>query len=165
MCYICERCGYKTNKKSHFYRHLIRKRVCKSINYIPIEEIREKYGIKSSKYSCPAKKDFKCDVCNKYYSTKFNLEKHIHNVHILNETYTFLHKSMMKNNKKYYKSIIIENSELYNTMKKEINKIYTNPYIVLYKKAINSSNEMYKETIKENNKLYKDIYSRINRDG
>ena len=165
MCYICERCGYETNKRSHFYRHLARKKECKSINNISIEEICKKYRIKLSEYKYPDKKDFKCNICDKYYSTKFNLEKHKYNIHTLNEKYNILYKNMMQNNKKLYKDIIIKNEKIYNNMITEVNKINKNPLIILYKKAINISKELYEETILESNKLYKDIYSTINRDG
>ena len=133
MCYICDRCGYQTNNKSHFYRHLIRKTVCIAKSDISIELVREKYGAKPSKYLCPEKTDFKCNICYKYYSTSFNLGKHKQNVHISNSSYRLLYKNIMRNNKKNYETIIVENSKLYTNMMKEVNKINEKPYILLYK--------------------------------
>jgi len=43
--YKCERCGYTTNQRSHFKKHLNRKRVCNPTqNNISIEDIWDKYG-------------------------------------------------------------------------------------------------------------------------
>ena len=43
--YLCERCGYSTEYKGHFKKHLLRKNTCKAnLEDIPINILREKYG-------------------------------------------------------------------------------------------------------------------------
>jgi len=49
VTYNCERCGYSSNNKSYFKKHLLRKIPCQAIiKDIPISEIYDKiYGVNS----------------------------------------------------------------------------------------------------------------------
>ena len=55
----CEKCDYKTNKNSHLKRHI---------------------KTHKTKAEPPAKK-IKCDQCSQIFSDKFNLDRHVKNVH------------------------------------------------------------------------------------
>ena len=55
----CMTCDYKTNKNSHLKRHIL------------THEAKEE----------PPAKKIKCDQCSQIFSNKFNLDRHVKNVH------------------------------------------------------------------------------------
>tara|TARA_Y100000389_G_scaffold205037_1_gene262278 strand:- start:17 stop:946 length:930 start_codon:yes stop_codon:yes gene_type:complete len=65
VTYNCERCGYSSNNKSYFKKHLLRKIPCQAIiKDIPISEIYDKiYGVNSyNTTKCIAKSNTKKDI-------------------------------------------------------------------------------------------------------
>jgi len=121
MSYLCDRCYYKTRYKSHFHSHLTRKRTCIAKNDISISEVREKYGIKLDKYEYKSKTDFKCNTCDKYFTTFSNLKKHKLSVHTNNSiTLEYLYANTMKEHEELYKTTMKEHEELYKNMRDEI---------------------------------------------
>ena len=79
MLFECDRCGYSTNKKSDFIRHLSRKEPCIAIEHnIPIIEIKKKYQIIEPTETQDAKTyPFECLFCNRRYKYKYNKTKHV----------------------------------------------------------------------------------------
>ena len=91
--YTCLRCGYETTIKTILVRHLSRKNKCIPTNYnVDIEHFKqyilegkhtEDYLISIKKSKNNPKKDseskteHKCVFCEKKYSTKSNLYKHL----------------------------------------------------------------------------------------
>ena len=76
--YSCDRCGYTTNLRSNFKKHLERKTLCKPIKQtISIEKIKEKYGFSLifPKIKKPHK-FFKCEFCHKQFAFRQGKSKH-----------------------------------------------------------------------------------------
>jgi hypothetical protein len=65
--YSCPRCGYQTNNKFDMKRHYKRKKICKP-------KLKD---IKLDENSIEPFIEFKCEHCEKSYSNKSNLNKHI----------------------------------------------------------------------------------------
>mgnify|MGYP001186827580 FL=1 len=77
--YLCQRCGYTTNKKCNFINHLNRKNLCNPIlSDISIYEIISKYSFNINNFSNRDKSNqiFLCPYCNNKYSNKYNLDRH-----------------------------------------------------------------------------------------
>ena len=94
--YLCHRCGYNTNKRSNIIQHLNRKNICKPILAdISIKDIQKHYNfeiqqvIKNESKMNPneskmnpneskieTEQKYKCNYCNKCYSTNSNMRKH-----------------------------------------------------------------------------------------
>lgn len=62
VIYKCEVCGWQTDRKQNYNRHLNRKTIC-----TPLEKKRE---------SVLNKVEYKCTKCCKVFSRKYNLERH-----------------------------------------------------------------------------------------
>ena len=95
--YTCLRCGYATKRKTIFIKHLNRKFVCEpKLNNISIDEIYNKYfnydnsvnsvitiqNVPKTIQNIPSRsktfqKKYICEHCDKTYSTKSNLNKHL----------------------------------------------------------------------------------------
>lgn len=69
--YTCARCNYKTNNKRHYNDHLSRK--------IPCKKDKPHKLIKQNKYL--KEQSWICDKCDKYFSTKSSLTRHIKTLH------------------------------------------------------------------------------------
>jgi hypothetical protein len=79
--YSCLRCGFETNIKYNYIRHINRKRVCKPIiNDISIECIRNYFNKKNETSKVIIKrsisKNIKCEICNKLFNTRQAKYKH-----------------------------------------------------------------------------------------
>ena len=90
--YLCERCGYKTERISNFKNHLNRKFICKpKLKLIDILEIKKKYNIEITKEDCnipqniptvypklyPENEDkWVCEFCSKALSSYKNKWRH-----------------------------------------------------------------------------------------
>ena len=79
--YSCLRCGFETNVKYNYIRHINRKRVCKpTINNISIELIRNYFNKKNNSTNSNIKrcssKNIKCEICNKTFNTRQAKYKH-----------------------------------------------------------------------------------------
>ena len=94
--YSCERCGYSTEYKGHFRKHLLRKNTCKAkLQDIDIDLLREKYGYMESKckvngilengkckvnvFKCKSStfdKKYECIYCDKIFSSKQGKYQH-----------------------------------------------------------------------------------------
>jgi uncharacterized C2H2 Zn-finger protein len=73
MSFCCPRCHYKTDRKSSYVDHLNRKLVCTvSFENKSIEELKEALNV------C---KEFACSHCNKSFTRKDNLTRHISQSH------------------------------------------------------------------------------------
>lgn len=68
--YVCNRCNYRTNKRSNLKTHLNKATVCDDINNVSIESVREYYGFSAEKI------DYVCTECEKSFSHKSNLVSH-----------------------------------------------------------------------------------------
>jgi len=98
--YYCNRCGYSTNQITHFKNHLKRKNICKPIlEDISIEQICFLYDFEITNFDSKTipfdsktipfdskmipfdskiqKNNLQCNFCNKIYSSKSNLTKHL----------------------------------------------------------------------------------------
>ena len=88
--YKCLRCGFETNHKNNFRKHIYRKFTCKTIlKEIPIKTIRDKFEMKEPP-SCNQnviksnhnvitnglKINHKCRYCNKIFSKRQNRWRH-----------------------------------------------------------------------------------------
>ena len=80
--FYCDRCGYTTTHKQTFRNHLFRKITCISTyNNISINQLAKKYNIKNSEHNrehnreCNTKR-FKCNFCNKMFSTSTSRYRH-----------------------------------------------------------------------------------------
>lgn len=95
----CEKCGYKTKYKTHFERHLNRKKQCSSLKETPAQEGKSPSAIKNSPsattkspsvsnqtisldkslFSKKQKKiaSLTCKFCNKIFSRSDNLKTHV----------------------------------------------------------------------------------------
>jgi hypothetical protein len=70
--YKCPRCGYNTNVKNCIQRHIVRKNICKpKIKDIDLSKIDPEI-LHSSDV-----KEYTCKTCNKLYSRKDNLHRHM----------------------------------------------------------------------------------------
>ena len=85
--YLCSRCGYNTNNRTYFKKHLNRKYICNPVlNDMNITKIKEKYNINESenmKYKYQNKnmtkttqiqykvtKKYNCELCNTQFTTR-----------------------------------------------------------------------------------------------
>ena len=90
--YLCHRCGYNTNKRSNIIQHLNRKNICKSLLAdISIEDIQKYYDfeIKTNNTQTTPKRHPNdtqttpnlstrvCKYCNKCFTRKSGLTKHL----------------------------------------------------------------------------------------
>ena len=103
--YYCIRCGYFTEYKSHFVRHLTKKLPCPpNVSDISIKELQKMNGIDINKHIFQKKTEYKCEACQEYYSSKYNLKKHILRKHDVN--------GIMEKMKEELEELKFENSEL-----------------------------------------------------
>ena len=135
MIYNCVRCGYETNHKGHFLNHLNRKKICKSIlEDISIEDIKKHYELEftpNNTQTTPKRhlNDTQttpkqhpndtllisklctrvCKYCNKIFTRKSGLKKHL-NICIV---------------KKESETLIIKQEEEIQQMKLEIEELKT----------------------------------------
>lgn len=88
MIYDCDRCGYTTNKRSDFLRHLSRKEPCiATLNNVSVKEIKKKYQlIEPASEADPETHPFECLYCNRRYKYKYNKTKHLKTCAIRKET-------------------------------------------------------------------------------
>ena len=90
--YVCNRCGYPTNKKSHFDKHInansctegkLNSRVKNVSNLVKSDNNTITDDIKSSIDEInKSEKKFMCPSCNKGFNRKFNYNRHYHDVHV-----------------------------------------------------------------------------------
>ena len=70
MTYTCMRCGYMTNYKTHFKKHLNSKVPCQpNLSDVTMNDLKKDFEEPSSKM-------FECDICHKCYTTKETLRVH-----------------------------------------------------------------------------------------
>jgi hypothetical protein len=96
IIFNCERCGYETNLKKNFERHLSRVRVCKAIKSdITIYDVIDNYHDSQKSLSTnfhqfppistnfhqnpPISTEFKCEYCDLVFSRIDSLNRHIEN--------------------------------------------------------------------------------------
>jgi hypothetical protein len=145
MAHECEKCNKNFKYEYLLQKHLNRKYQCIS-NDLLLDKYNEQINNIEDKLNEYIKLSFeskiKCYFCNKTFSKKGNLERHI-NV-------TCKNKKELVNNKETInsKKIILENDINKNMLKKEkhINKLEND--IGLLKKTLNT-------LVKKNNKKYK----------
>jgi DNA-directed RNA polymerase subunit RPC12/RpoP len=79
--YICARCNHITNQKIEMKRHLEKNNICKINNINNILSDKELYNKSLEKQEKlnenNTKKEYICDKCNKHFSNKGNLNKHL----------------------------------------------------------------------------------------
>lgn len=120
--HICGRCGYSTNHKGHFIDHLQKKTLCPPrIADIPIISIDQL-----------EKKKFKCDCCDKIFSSQLKVKKHKEIMNELRNMNPNVNKIKLNyfGNENYdyitYDTIKSNMSSGINCLKKIINEIYFN---------------------------------------
>lgn len=113
MDFICDRCGYTTNRSNNLKQHLTSKRVCKpKLSDIDRLDLYDTwFGSKIQEYEC--------DVCKKTYKSKETLQKHHKKYHsdihgdttndLLKQIITLLNKN---NNTTYNVQNIVQNNIL-----------------------------------------------------
>jgi len=79
VLYRCEKCGYETKLKSDYNKHLNRKNPCFGIKISGnVETVKVKVPPKTSLMPIiKGKKKYTCETCNKVFSRKDNLVRHI----------------------------------------------------------------------------------------
>lgn len=84
MSYICPRCYYKTDRKSSFLNHLKRKKICIrcSESYAKyssdeLDKIMAQYNSYDFTEFCDSLENYCCDHCDKTFSKKYNLNRHV----------------------------------------------------------------------------------------
>jgi predicted lactoylglutathione lyase len=121
----CENCGYTTNRKGSLTRHLKRKRPCIKVENTCSETLRNdtklppKYSIALQNNTKPPSIKIKCQFCDKTFSRKDNLNRHINfkrckiksNVDNLRLEVELMKKEMKKLKNK--KPIIVNNNNIY----------------------------------------------------
>ncbi len=126
--YICGLCGASFDKKSSYNNHLIRKKPCK-VKKVNDEDYDESLD---------------CEFCNKTYSTKYNLNKHLQICKVK------LSNSIIKKKKPTKKELIraYEEKETLVNLKKEISELKT----VLKESIVqNNNNQTTNNQITNNN--------------
>ena len=84
--YLCDRCGFNTNLRGNFKRHINRKRACIAIkNNISVEEIKEKYGFQKNDFP-NALKFYEREISLPIY-TKLELETQEYVITTLKKTF------------------------------------------------------------------------------
>lgn len=150
--YICERCGYKTNRLSNFKNHVNRKFVCKPILCdIEIFDIKKKYNIedidtnlkKSSfipivypkTYPKNEDKNTICEYCNKKlssYKNKWRHQKNCKSKESIIDQNEFLKRKnneLLNQVEQLIKKVTnLENSNFKNNYVNSFNKIQVNNY-------------------------------------
>ena len=153
--YLCERCGYKTERISNFKNHLNRKFICKpKLKLIDISEIKKKYNIEITKedYIIPTnipmnipkiypeiypENEYKwvCEFCSKTLSSYKNKWRHKktckHKNNDLEEKNILIEKNKeltQKVNELIEKVSILENRSIINTNINSFNNIQVNNY-------------------------------------
>lgn len=92
VLYTCDRCGYSTTIKSHLKKHLNRKKTCPSKNCnISINNLKKKYGFHDSLTS---ERGNICPFCNKYFSRRDNLKRHLEKCVPKNKSAALSHNSL-----------------------------------------------------------------------
>jgi hypothetical protein len=143
--YNCDRCGFSTQYRGNFKKHIFRKNVCKpKLEDINIDEIRKKYGFNkhseltpkhselTPKHSelTPKKLKYHCEYCNKSFTRLGNKKRHIKSRCSLkqkdiNNLQNILLEKENENEK--LKNILLEkeneNKEIKNKMEKQISEI------------------------------------------
>ena len=75
--YICPRCGYSTNERYLYVRHLKRKKICKPHkSNVSLQEEYEKYVNCKKELKKDMINRFRCDYCSKIMSTNQSLQRH-----------------------------------------------------------------------------------------
>ena len=159
--YNCERCGFHTELRGNFKRHVFRKNVCKpKLNDINIEEIRNKYGFTksstkehklstkehklSTKEHIIDKKIYVCAHCDKKFKLQNSKTRH-------ENKYCKIKK---KQEKKSFQNILLqkENESLQNILlEKDKNK----------DKEIESLQNILLEKEKENKEIKNEMENKI----
>ena len=66
VTYICDRCGYTSNRKTNFRTHVFRKFVCSpTLSNVPIQSVREKYKITMKQTTSTAQSESKQSLSSK----------------------------------------------------------------------------------------------------
>jgi hypothetical protein len=103
--YKCPRCGFETNHKGVFKKHLIRKNICQpKINDISIKKIVKMFSLdinlnknNSSRKTCINIKIIKCKYCGKIFSSRQSKSRHeLNSCNITNESKTVIDKLTKK---------------------------------------------------------------------
>ena len=80
MLYSCPRCGFETQKKTDFIRHLSRKDPCIAKNKnISIKAIKNSFNFiqHAGKQQNTGNYAHECHYCHRKYKYKYNLNKHL----------------------------------------------------------------------------------------
>tara|TARA_B110000881_G_scaffold161550_1_gene144546 strand:- start:3633 stop:4127 length:495 start_codon:yes stop_codon:yes gene_type:complete len=164
MFYDCDRCGYATNKRSDFLRHLSRKEVCIAVlNNIDVKELKQKYQLieptnQTNKNTHP----FECLFCNRRYKYKYNKTKHLKTCSIRLETELIQSEIESKEDTSLNNSVIIamltDVLNSLNALDRRITRI-TTPYTINMFSSSDKENEtMIKRDVNnQNNNLISTI--------
>ena len=72
--YICKRCGYETEKKCNYRKHIYIKNVCKVTKEdIPIDVLRKEL---EDERNVQPEKTYNCDHCESKFQSRQGLWKH-----------------------------------------------------------------------------------------
>lgn len=84
--YTCQKCGYNTINKTVFTKHQQRKFPCKDKRINDVNQ--DNHKIKCEEcisqpilVNISKKSKYECKICNKFFSTKSNLNRHVKNQH------------------------------------------------------------------------------------
>ena len=174
--YDCQRCGYKTNHKSVFKKHLLRKNICKSklkeitiFNLLKLNDFdKEATKLKKSVESKPkvsqksveskskvSQNDLlECKYCNKLYKHKQSKWKHENKCKEKKKSHEELLKNLLEEKDNLIKKMFTENKKKDN----QINKLLKQ----LIKLTEKSGNNISNSNINSHNKIIINAYGSEN---
>lgn len=69
--YVCERCGYKTERLYDLKKHFLRKKVCNpTLEELNIKELYDKFFVINKQINEIIKTEYKCEYCDKYFTSR-----------------------------------------------------------------------------------------------